>query len=295
MAKQTVRILADATIDLPPEWVKELNIGILPTQIMIEDREKPYRNYIDITAEEFFEKLLKVKEIPTTAVPKQGDIYNVYEESLKSFDSLIVIAHSSKISSSYALAVKVAEMFSDKDITVIDSQTITIMEGLLVYEAAKKAQAGASKEEIITRVNELIPHTHGIAILKSLDYLRKGGRISIAKHIIGNLANFRPLIAIEDGLVKNIGKVKGFDKGLELLKSRVPNILKNRKIDLVIILHSLMPTEADALKEFILSQNENKPKQVEAFLIGPVLGTHMGPGCLGIGWIGDWDKKWFVE
>jgi DegV family protein with EDD domain len=293
MAKQKVRILADGTIDLPPLWVKELNIGILPTQIMIEDREKPYKNYLDISSEEFFEKLLKVKEIPTTSVPTQGDIYSVYEESLKDFESLIVIAHSSKISGSFSIALKVSEMFPDNDITVIDSQTITIMEGMLVLEAAKMAQAGTSKDEIILRITELIPHTHGVAIMKSLDYLRKGGRISFAKQIIGNLANFRPVIAVEDGLVKSIGKVKGFDKGLELLKTRVPDILRNRKIDLVVILHSLMPTEANELKEFILSQKKNKPKQVEMFLIGPVLGIHMGPNCLGIGWIGDYSTDWF--
>ncbi|MBK5114234.1 MAG: DegV family protein [Candidatus Heimdallarchaeota archaeon] len=293
MAIQKVRILADGTIDLPPQWVKKFNIGILPTQIMIEDRVKPYKNYVDITAEEFFEKLQKSKEIPTTSVPTQGDIYNVYEESLKDFESLIVIAHSSKISGSYSIALKVSEMFTDKDITVIDSQTITVVEGLLVYVAAKMAQAGASKDEIIKRVNQLIPHAHGVAIMKSLDYLRKGGRISFAKQVIGNLANFRPVIAIEDGLVKNIGRVKGFDKGLELLMARVPDILRNRKVDLVIIIHSLMPTEAKELKEFILSQKKNKPNQVEMFLIGPVLGTHMGPNCLGIGWIGDYSTDWF--
>ena len=293
MAKQTVRILADATMDLPPKIVKELDIGILPTQVMIEDREKPYRNYIDITAEEFFDKLLKVKEIPTTAVPTQGDIYKAYEESLKRFESLIVLAHSSKISSSYPSAFRIAEMFSGKDITVIDTQTITIMEGLLVYEAAMMAKAGVKKEEIITKIESLIPYTHGVAILKSLDYLRKGGRISIAKHIIGSLANFKPVISVEDGLVKNIGRVKGFDNGIELLKRNIPNILRNRKTDFVTILHALMPEEAKELKDYILSQKELVPDKVEIYMLGPVLGTHIGPYALGIGWIGDWDENWF--
>jgi DegV family protein with EDD domain len=293
MAKQKIRILADATMDLPPDWVEKYDIGILPTQIMIADRKKPYRNYLDITSEEFYEKLLSVKEVPTTSVPKQGDIYKFYDESLKDYESLVVLAHSSKISGSYNLAYKVAEMFPENDITVIDTQTITIMEGLLVYEAAKMAQAGHSRAEIINRINELIPHTHGIAILKSLDYLRKGGRISIAKHIIGNLANFRPIIAVEDGLVKNLSKVKGFKNGIELLKKRIPNILKNRKTETVVILHALMPDEAKNLREYILSQEANIPKEVEIFMIGPVLGAHTGPYCLGIGWIGDWKEKWF--
>ncbi|NHJ48069.1 MAG: DegV family protein [Asgard group archaeon] len=295
MARQKIRILSDGTIDLPTDWVEKYNIGILPTQIMIEDREKPYRSYIDISPEEFFEKLLKVNEIPTTSVPKQGDIYKIYDESLKKYESLIVLAHSSKISSSYYLAKKVAEMFPDKDITVIDSNTITIMEGLLVYEAAKMAQLGNPKEEIIDRLNKLIPHTHGIAILKSLDYLRKSGRISIAKHFIGNLGNFRPIIAVEDGLVKNIGKIKGFENGIELLKKRIPNILKNRKTNTIAILHALMPEEANDLKEFILKQEKNVPEKVETFLLGPVLGTHVGPYCLGIGWIGDWNQNWFKK
>ncbi|MBN1331123.1 MAG: DegV family protein [Candidatus Heimdallarchaeota archaeon] len=293
MAKQTVRILADATIDLPPSWVKKLNVGILPTQIMIEDREKPYRNYIDITAEEFFEKLFKVKEIPTTAVPKQGDIFKVYEESLKDYESLIVVAHSSKISGSYNIALKVSEMFPGKDITVIDSQTITIMEGMLVLEAAKLAQTGATKKEVLTRLHELIPHTHGVAVVKSLDYLRKGGRISFTKQVIANVANYRPIISIEGGLVKNIGKVKGFDNGIEIIKKKIPDILENLKISSIIIIHSVMPDEANELKEYILAQKENVPEVVECALIGPVLGAHLGPNCLGVGWIGAWDSSWF--
>ena len=184
-------------------------------------------------------------------------------------------------------------MFSDKDITVIDSKTITVMEGLLVYEAAKMAQNGASKEEIISQLEELIPHTHGVIILKSLELLRKGGGIGFTKHFIANLGKFRPIIAVEDGLVKNIGKVKGFDKGIELFSKQIPNILMNRKTKLVVILHALMPEEAAKLKDLICKQEENVPQQIEIFLIGPVLGAYMGPYCLGIGWIGDWNKKWF--
>lgn len=293
MVKQTVRILSDATIDLPADLVNELNIGILPTQIMIEDREKPYRNYIDITPEEFWEKLLKCKEIPTTAVPKQGDVFKVYEDSLKEFESLIVLGHSSKISSSYGLAKKVAEeMFPKADITVIDSQTITIMEGLLVYEAAVMAKSGASKVEILKKLEELIPHTHGIAVLKSLDHLRKGGRISIAKHLIANLANFKPIIGVEDGLVQNIGKVRGYENAIELIKKNIPVILPSLKNDFIVVMHALMPNEAKELYDFIMNQ-PNRPKKCQIVLLGPVLGTHIGPYAVGIGWIGDWDKNWW--
>jgi DegV family protein with EDD domain len=294
LAKQTIRILSDATMDLPKELVEEYNIGILPTQIIIEDREKPYRNYIDITPEEFFMKLKSCKEIPTTSVPRQGDIFKIYEESLKEFDSLIVFGHSSKISSSYALAKKVAEqMFPESDITVIDSQTITIMEGLLVYKAAKMAKSGADKEEIITAIEELIPHTHGIAMLQSLEHLRKGGRISIAKHLIAKMADFKPIVAVLDGLVQNIGKVRGFDKGMALLKKSIPEILPTLKMDCLFILHAEMPQEARQLKEFILNQKEHVPREVEIFMLGPVLGTHLGPNVVGMGWIGGWNDNWF--
>ncbi|HUU79780.1 MAG TPA: DegV family protein [candidate division Zixibacteria bacterium] len=295
MAQQKVRILSDATMDLPAEIVEELDIGILPTQIMIEDREKPYRNYIDITPEEFWEKLVKCKEIPTTSVPRQGDILKVYEESLEKYESLIVFGHSSKISSSYFLAKRIAEeMFPGKDITVIDSRTITIMEGLLVYEAAIMARNNATKEDIISHVNDLIPHTHGIAVLKSLDHLKKGGRINIAKYLIGSLANFKPLIGVEDGLVQNIGTVRGYDNAIELIKKNIPNILNGRKTEFIAILHALMPNEANELKEFINKQ-ENAPKKCDVFLIGPVLGTHMGPYAVGLGWIGDWDTNWWKK
>ena len=294
MSKQKVRILSDATMDLPAETIKELDIGILPTQIMIEDREKPYRNYLDITPEEFWEKLTKCKEIPTTAVPKQGDVFKAYNKSLKDYDSLIVFGHSSKISGSYNLAKKVADqMFSDKDITVIDSQTITIMEGLLVQEAAIMAKAGASKEEILKRANELVPHTHGIAVINSLEHLRKGGRISIAQHLLGSLIGFKPIISIENGLVQSLTKVRGFATALDLIKDNASNILNNRKLDFVAIMHAHRADEAKELQEHIYAQ-DNAPAKCEVYLLGPVLGAHVGPHALGVGWIGSWHNKWWT-
>jgi DegV family protein with EDD domain len=293
MSKQNVRILSDGTIDLPPSWVEELNIGILPTQIIIEDREKPYKQYYDITSEEFFEKLDKCKEIPTTSVPRQGDVFKMYQQSLKDFDSLIVFGHSSKISSSWALAKKVADqMFPNEDITVVDTETITIMEGLIVYEAAKMAKKGISKEDILKRVKELIPKAHGIAILQSLDHLRKGGRINIAQHLLGSLVGFKPMVTVEDGLVKNIGKVRGYNKGMELLKKSLPEILKGLETETLIILHATMSDAAKELEEAIIAQ-ENTPQQVKISWIGPVLGTHVGPNVIGLAWLGEWDKDWF--
>ncbi|MEA2071842.1 MAG: DegV family protein [Asgard group archaeon] len=296
MANQKVRVLSDGTIDLPKKVVEEMNIGILPTQIIMEDRDKPYKNYIDITPDEFFEKLLNCKEIPTTSVPRQGDVFKVYEQSLKDYDSLIVFGHSSKISSSYALAKKVAEqMFPEQDITVIDSETITVMEGLLVYEAAKMAQNGATKEEIISRTNELIPHAHGFGVIKTLDYLRKGGRISIAKHLIGKMANFKPIVTVEDGLVKNLGKVRGYDNALDLIKKNLPKFLAGRKTDKVIIFHALMPESAGEIRDAILTLDKNIPSDLSITQLGPVLGTHLGPYRVGLGWIGRWDRKWFAS
>ena len=295
MSKQTVRILSDATMDLPAKIVKELDIGILPTQIMIDDREKPYRNYIDITPEEFWEKLSNCKEIPTTAVPKQGDVFKTYEESLKDFESLIVFGHSSKISSSYNLAKKVADqMFPEKDITVIDSQTITILQGLLVNEAATIAATGAPKEKILERMYELIPHSHGVAVINSLDHLRKGGRITVAQHILGSLIGFKPMICIEDGIVQNLTKVRGFRNALDLIKENIPKILNQRKLDHIKILHALQPDEAKELQEFILSQDD-APASCDAHLLGPILGAHLGPYALGIGWIGNWDWNWWKK
>ena len=295
MPKQSVRILSDATIDLPVQTVKELNIGILPTQVMIEDREKPYRNYIDITPEEFWEKLPHCKDLPTTAVPKQGDVFKAYEESLAEYDSLIVFGHSSKISSSYNLAKKVAEQkFPEKDITVIDSQTITILEGMLVQEAAAMALDGASKETIIKRAQELIPHSHGVAVIDSLNHLRKGGRITVTQHLLGSLIGFKPMICIEEGTVQNLTKVRGFDNAIDLIKHNIPNILEDLKLDSIFILHSLKSAEAKELQEYILSQN-NAPAICEAHMLGPVLGAHIGPHALGLGWFGNWSKKWWTK
>ena len=121
--------------------------------------------------------------------------------------------------------------------------------------------------------------------------LAKKGSLSARRRAIALLGN-RAIIGIEDGLVQNIGKVRGYDNAIDLIKKNIPNILEGRRLDFIAILHALMPDEAYDLKDFIMNQ-PNPPKKCEVYMLGPVLGAHMGPYALGVGWIGNWDNNWW--
>jgi DegV family protein with EDD domain len=289
MAK--VKIVSDSTCDLPEEVIEKYNIGIVPTNIIFSEKEV-YQQYVNITNEEFYNRLEKAKELPSTAIPAPKFFKVAYEKALEEADDVIAFCVTSKLSGMYSNASLVAKQFFKDNVTVIDTQLATLQMGFVVLLAAKMAAKGESKEAILEYVTKtLLPNARIVGVIPTLKYVQKGGRIGKAASLIGGVLRYKPFIGIEDGVIGAFGKARGDKKAYRALLRLARKFVDSLLVKHVIVLHSAKPNKAEELaKDF--QKIDKKQNEISIFEVGPAIGVHLGPGAIGFAWIGDFDKEW---
>ncbi len=288
MAKKKLGIVADSTCDLHPDYIKKYNIGIVPLKIIFDD-EVRYQG-LDITNAEYYQRLID-GEMPTTGAPAPKFFKEAIDKALEEYEEVLVFCIGNKLSATYSTAVMVVKQFFDERVTVIDTNTLSVTISLILLPAARMLADGASKEEILAFVNKTIPHTQVFGGAATLKYLHKGGRLSRTSYMIGSLLNLKPLIAVDDGQIVSPGKVRGVDNLMDHMKTVAHKIAENHLSELVIVGHCANPEKAEEAAEY-LKGLPNAPKEVVVWEIGPVIGTHLGPGTIGIVWVGEFDEDW---
>jgi len=282
-----VKIVADSACDLTPEIIEELNIEVIPANIIFGDE---FFSQFALSKDEFYRRLA-TGTIPTTGVPAPKQFKVAYERALQESNEVIVLTISKKLSAMYSTARMVANLFDDR-ITLIDTETATIEAGLIVYLAAKKAKAGASKEELIDYItNLLVPHSQLLGVVDSLKYLRKGGRIGTISWLMGSLLSIKPILRVKDGVLHSPGKIRGKEHMKELLRTIATKASEHRRCEGFIVGHAAVPQEGQELVDFITAL-PNPPEDIRLVDIGPTIASHLGPGAVGISWIGDFDLSW---
>lgn len=276
-----IRILTDSVADIPKEIVEQLHIEVLPLTVNFEDGS--YKDGIEITKEEFYKKLSKAQKLPTTSQITPGDFINVFERLTKKGDEVIAILISSKLSGTYNSAVSAKKHLEDEKITVIDSKLVTFVEGLIVVEAARMAAKGHSKSEIIDRVMYMKENIECKFIIDDIEYLKKGGRLTAGQALIGKLLNIKPIITMEDGSLVFDNKVRGKKKSIKWVINWLKENNYNLEEKTVGLFHSDCYEFLMDLHEE-LSSNFNVKEIIEA-KVGAVVGTHAGPGCIGIAFV----------
>lgn len=285
-----VGIVSDSNCDLSEEVIKKYDIGIVPARIIFGD-EEVRRHYVDLSYEEFYRRLVHDKATPSTSVPTPKEYHDVYQEALKKYDEIIVFCTSSKLSSMYNIAQMVTKQYFPEKVTVLDTQMITLPLGIMVSETAKRASEGASKDELLSYINDvLMVKTHAFGGFPTLTYLQKGGRVGKVASLMGNLMQVKPIFSIEEGELKVLGKVRGMDKVYDLLFEFLQKMIEKEMPESIIIGHTANPEAATKLLEEIQAIPKT-PKDIQVIEIGPGVGTHLGPGSLIIAWIGEFDKE----
>ncbi|NHJ41270.1 MAG: DegV family protein [Asgard group archaeon] len=289
MAK--IKIVSDSTCDLPEELIEKYNIGIVPTNIIFSENEV-YQQYVNITNEEFYNRLTKVKDLPSTAIPAPKHFKDAYDKALEEADDVITFCVTSKLSGMFSNASIVAKQFFKDKVTVIDTQLATLQMGFVVLEAAKMAAKGETKEAILEYVSKiLLPNARIIGVVPTLKYVQKGGRIGKAASLIGGLLRYKPFIGIENGEIGAYGKARGDKKAYKALLSLARKIKDKLLVKHILVLHSANLEKAkDLAKDF--QKIDKKQNELTIMEVGPAIGVHLGPGALGFVWIGDFDKKW---
>lgn len=273
-----IQIICDSLADIPKELVEKYNIKIIPLTIRIN--EVDYKDGVDISNAEFYEKLKESDEMPKTSQATYIQFEEVFRKYTDEGKSILYISGSSKVTGTYQSAL-MAKNDIEGDITVFDSLNLSYGCGVQVVKACELAKEGYLVNEIISRLESLRENVYILFAVDTLDYLKKGGRISATKATVGTVLNIKPLMEVSNGKIHNIAQVRGrkkvIDKIIELVKLNCEGDLSNRTIaigdgDNMLELEKLK----EALqKEFVI----NHMTKIE---IGPSIGSHTGPGTIGI-------------
>ena len=275
-APKLVRVVTDSTADLPAELVAELGITVIPLQVIFGSES--FRDGVDLTAEEFFERLPQEKELPTTSQPSVGEFQQAYEALAENTDRVLSIHLSAGFSGTVGAAQQAADTLAGRcQIEVIDSGTVSMAMGFAVIAAARAAQDGDDLDTC-TRIARSVLGRQRLAVaLDTLEYLRRGGRIGRATAFLGSLLRLKPILTIRDGGAFPLSRVRTRKKALnELLRV----CLEPGAIVEATVMYTTDPTDATYLIDEIKQRHPGIP--VHEGRIGPVIGVHAGPGLIGL-------------
>ena len=272
----TVKVITDSTADLPPALAEELGITVVPLNVHFGT--EVYRDGVEITADEFYRRLVTASRLPTTSQPTPGDFLSAYDEMGQTTDEILSVHISAKLSGTMNSATQAREEYGGESrIEIIDSLQGSMGLGMLAIAAAEAARRGGSLDDVVTETRAAIPKVGFMGLVDTLEYLEKGGRIGKAQAFVGSLLRIKPLLTIRDGeahpLERARTRAKGVDRMCELVQAEMP--LK----DLAVV-YTTTPDEARALAQRL--QSYLPQGEVILSQVGPVVGTYLGPGVLGV-------------
>ena len=274
-----VKLVTDSTCDLPRELAEEWNITVIPCNVHFDD--EVYKDGIDIGPDEFYRKLVASPRLPTTAQPSVNDFLQVYEPLCNEGHDVVSIHVSAKLSGTLNSAAQARESVQSSGsgrIEVIDSRMASVGLGLAALEAARVVQSGASYDEVVASVQSSLQRVHSYFLVDTLEYLQKGGRIGKASAFLGSILNIKPLLTIEDGEAHPLERARTRERGLRRLVEIVRGCAPLKSLS---IIYSTTPDEAESLKERL--QDLVPEEEIVMARFGPVVGTYIGPGALGVG------------
>jgi DegV family protein with EDD domain len=272
-----VKVVTDSTADIPAEIAKSLGITVVP--LIVTFGSEMFKDGVDLTHDEFYQRLIDGPVLPTTSQPAPGDFVQVYDELGKDADGILSLHISSKISGTYNSAVQGKTLSATKcPIEVVDTYQASMAEGMIVMAAARAASQGATLEEAAEIARATMPRAQCCNMLDTLEYLKKGGRIGKAQALLGTILKIKPMIMLRDGEVHEHGKVRTLAKGV----ARLQEVARGyAPVEELCVLYS---TNADLAQDVAQNLRDLFPGGKEPLIarFGPVIGTYVGPGAVGI-------------
>ena len=276
----SVRIITDSASDISQAEANQLNIDVLPLKTIFGQEE--FLDGVTLDHVTFYNKLIESDVLPTTSQLSPFDYEQKFREAVEQGDDVVCIALSSKLSGCYQSASIAAEEFPGK-IVVVDSRSVAIGERILVQIALKARDEGKSAPEIGALLEEHIQKLRLIALVDTLEYLKRGGRVSSAAAFAGTLLGIKPVIAVEDGAVSILGKARGSKNGNNMLMTLVE---KNGGINFDLPFALAYSGLDDSLLQKYIADSaslyEGKTADLPVCTIGSTIGTHVGPGAIAV-------------
>ena len=275
---KNIKIICDTMSDLQPGIAEKYDIDILPANIIFNEKE--YKAGIDLTTEEFYKMLRSSKEIPKTSQIPILTLMDTFTKYIDEGKTIIYLAGSSAASGIYQTANLVKNQI-EGPLYIFDTYSLSVGSGMLVEEAAKMAMDGKSVDEIINRLDEMKANSHVYFSVDSLDYLYKGGRISSTKAAVGTLLNIKPILTIEDGLVKQKSQVRGSKKLIpSLIQMQIDDIGNDFSNIDIYVGHN---DDSELTDTFVQKIKEKlNPRNIYMVQIGACVASHSGPDIMGL-------------
>jgi len=276
-----VAIVTDSVADLPPQVAEELGITVVP--LVVRFGTDLYRDGLDLSPDQFYERLRTSKALPATSVPPPGAYADVYDKLAEKTNEILVITLTSKLSATYQVALQAVGLMNKKArVEVMDSQWAIMAQGFIVIAAAKAAQSGASLDEVLDVARHTMQRVDMYAAFDTLEYLERGGRIGKAQAFLGSLLKVNPIIGLKDGEVYPLGRERSRAKAIDHLYNLAVSF---GNVEGLAVEYAIDLDEANRLMQRLHS----KYPQIPIYLsrTSPVIGTHTGPGLIVVSVLGD--------
>jgi DegV family protein with EDD domain len=273
-------VVTDSTAYIPKEIRDKWNIHMIPLNVIFGT--EAYQEEVDITAGQFYQQV-KEKELPTTSQPPIGQFVELFETLSKDYEAVISIHLSSGISGTFAGAVTASTMVENIKVYPFDTEVSCMPQGLYAIEAAKMALDGAVAEDIVSRLEELKKTAHAYFMVDDLSHLQRGGRLSSAQAIIGSLLQVKPLLHFENKVIVPFEKIRTRKKAMKRIVDLLGEDAASGEPYQAVIIHANREEEALEWRSELESLYPNVEFSLSYF--GPVIGTHLGEGAMGLGWM----------
>ena len=276
-----VAVVTDSKAYIDEETRRKENITMIPLNVIFGTES--YREEIEISAVEFYEKMRNAEQLPKTSQPAVGEFVDLYEQLAKEYTDIIVITLSSEISGTYQAAVTAASMVDKVRVHVFDSEISSAPQSFYALKAAKMAKACEQANVIVAHLIEM--KKRGMLayfMVDDLTNLKLGGRLTGAQAFFGSLLQIKPVLTFEDKIIKPFEKIRTRKKALNRLIELFDEDVKENESVHAAIIHANRPDDAAQLKRKLEQDYDNVKIDIGYF--GPVLGTHLGEGAIGLTW-----------
>src|SRR5699024_2553800 len=275
-----IAIMTDSTAYIPKSLIEKYNI--YSVSLNVQFNEDSYQEGVELGPVEFYEKMDSTGIYPKTSQPAVGDFLHTYQEIAKEYDAVISLHISSGISGTYQTAKSMQQEIENLEIYPFDTEITTIVQGYLVIEAAKLAEQNKSPEEIIEHLTHLTQLMRVYFMVDDLGHLQRGGRLSNAQAMLGNLLKVKPLLYFKDAKIEVFEKIRTKKRAIKRIMDMLYADAQQDNVRTVFWIYADDETDVCHLRE----QFEEKFPHIktETSYFCPVIGTHLGSGAIGVGW-----------
>jgi DegV family protein with EDD domain len=273
----SVAIVTDTSADLLPEQAAAAGIRLVPLTVSFGDES--FAAVTELSNEAFYERLTAPgAPLPRTAAPNPQQFEAAYRQALaEGADRVVCVTISSDLSATYSSAVQGASSFPAGQVEIVDSRTVTNGLAMIATAAADLASGGGSQADVLAVIRDLVPRSHIVFTVDTLEYLQKGGRIGRASALVGTVLSIKPILTVVDGAVAPLDRRRTAAKARE----RLLELVAEHRVERATVLHTVTPG-IEVFRDELAAATGLDPGSVDIGLVGPVAGTHVGPGMYGV-------------